>query len=175
MKKHENVDVLYSESDLSKRISELATKIAEDHSDQEVVLVCVLKGAFLFAADLSRAIPSPVAIDFITASSYEGTKSTGQVKISSGSPMDYENRNVIIVEDIVDTGLTIKKLVDEFKKQDIKSIKVASLLSKKASRKYEVNVDYCGFEIDDHFVVGYGLDYNQKFRDLPYIGIYKGD
>lgn len=175
MKNYDKISVLFSEEQLSGRINELAKSIAVEHSGEEVVLVCVLKGAFLFAADLSRAIPSPVAVDFITASSYQGTKSSGEVKISSGLPIDYNGKNVIIVEDIVDTGLTVKKLTEEFQSLNAKSIKIASLLSKKASRKHEVKIDYCGFEIDDHFVVGYGLDYNQKYRDLPFIGIYSPD
>lgn len=172
--KEENVEVLYNKETLNKRIKEIAAEISKDNQGKDTVLVCILKGAFLFAADLCREISIPVEIDFMTASSYEGKSSTGEVKISSGVPTDYKGKNVIIVEDIIDTGLTLLTLKKEFEKKGANSVKTATLLSKKASRQHEVIVDYIGFDIDDLFVVGYGLDYNQRYRDLPYIGIYKG-
>lgn len=174
MKNAKNVNVLISVEELSKRIDELAMKISKENPCGNTVFVCVLKGAFLFASDLCRATSIRVDIDFITASSYSGTKSTGEVKISEGKPVNYNGKHVIVVEDIVDTGLTMKKICEHFEKIGAKSVKTATLLSKKAHRKHDVEIDYCGFDIEDNFVVGYGLDYNQKFRDLPFIGIYVG-
>lgn len=174
MLKDQHVEPLFNQELIASRVNEIAESISRDHQNKETVLVCVLKGAFLFAADLCRQISIPVGVDFIIASSYLGTSSTGEVKISAGHPFDYSDKNVILIEDIVDTGLTIKKLMEVFLERGAAQVKVATLLSKKAHRKHQVNVDYCGFEIDDHFVVGYGLDYNQKYRDLPYIGKYNG-
>ena len=174
MKNPDHVDTLISEQQIYQRIKELAGKISEENPSGNTILVCVLKGAFLFASDLCRATSIQVEIDFITASSYSGTKSSGDVKISAGKPVDYDGKHVVIIEDIVDTGLTMKKICEHFEALGVKSVKTAALLSKAAHRKHTVEIDYCGFDIEDNFVVGYGLDYNQRFRDLPFIGVYKG-
>lgn len=170
-KVHANdVEVLFSQEQLERRISELASEISRDFTGQDLVIVCVLKGAFLFAADLCRKLTIECSVDFITAASYVGKESSGDVKISAGTPIDYKDKTVLLIEDIVDTGQTVKKLMEYYRSKSVEDVKVASLLSKKAHRKHELKVDYVGFEVDDTFVVGYGLDYNQRFRTLPFIG-----
>jgi hypoxanthine phosphoribosyltransferase len=164
--------VLIDQDELSARITALAAEILRDHAAGPLHLVCVLKGAFLFMGDLIRAMNAPVTIDFMALSSYGGnTTSSGEVRLIKDLDYGLEGRHVIIVEDIVDTGLTLHYLQEILQARGPKSLKTACLLSKPSRRKIEVQVDYIGFTIEDRFVVGYGLDFNEQHRNLPYIGV----
>jgi len=163
-----------SKSAIEKRISELAAMINRDYAGQSIILVGVLNGSFIFCADLMREIKVPVEIEFVSLSSYEGTESTGQISFRLDVKQSLENKNIIVVEDIVDTGLTITWLMKHLKLKQPKSLKLCSLLLKRARLKAEVHIDYLGFEIEDKFVIGYGLDFDGRFRELPYIGVYGG-
>ena len=165
--------VLLSEVQIKQRIAALAAEIERDYpASEEIHLVAVLKGGFMFMADLVRAMSERVTMDFMAVSSYaKGTTSSGQVRVLKDLDSNLEGRHVIVVEDIVDTGLTLHYLQDLLKARAPKSMKTACLLSKPSRRKVEVQVDYIGFTIEDHFVVGYGLDYAEKYRNLPYIAI----
>jgi hypoxanthine phosphoribosyltransferase len=165
--------VLLSEAQIKQRIAALAAEIERDYpASEEIHLVAVLKGGFMFMADLVRAMSERVTMDFMAVSSYaKGTTSSGQVRVLKDLDSNLEGRHVIVVEDIVDTGLTLHYLQDLLKARAPKSMKTACLLSKPSRRKVEVQVDYIGFTIEDHFVVGYGLDYAEKYRNLPYIAI----
>jgi hypoxanthine phosphoribosyltransferase len=165
--------VLLSEAQIKQRIASLAAEIEGDYpAGDEIHLVAVLKGGFMFMADLVRAMSERVTMDFMAVSSYaKGTTSSGQVRVLKDLDSNLEGRHVIVVEDIVDTGLTLHYLQDLLKARAPKSMKTACLLSKPSRRKVEVQVDYIGFTIEDHFVVGYGLDYAEKYRNLPYIAI----
>ena len=164
---------LISEADIHTRILSLAGEIERDYPSAEGVhLVAILKGGFMFMADLVRAMTARVSMDFMALSSYgKGTTSSGQVMVLKDVDSSLEGRNVIIVEDIVDTGLTLHYLQDILKARAPRSVRTACLLSKPSRRKVDVQVDYIGFTIDDHFVVGYGLDYAEKYRNLPYIAV----
>ncbi|EQC47171.1 hypoxanthine phosphoribosyltransferase [Bacteriovorax sp. Seq25_V] len=164
--------VFISQEQISNRVKELARTIDQDFSGEEIVVIGVLNGAFMFVADLIREIKSPIILDFIAASSYEGTESTGNLKILKDIKVDIKDKNVILVEDIVDTGLTIKELQKDLKDRGPKSLKLCSLLHKPARTIHENKIDYLGFEIEDKFVIGYGLDFDGKYRELPYIGVY---
>ena len=166
-------NILLSEADIKQRIAALAAEIERDYpASDEIHLVAVLKGGFMFMADLVRAMSERVTMDFMAVSSYaKGTTSSGQVRVLKDLDSNLEGRHVIVVEDIVDTGLTLHYLQDLLKARAPKSMKTACLLSKPSRRKVEVQVDYIGFTIEDHFVVGYGLDYAEKYRNLPYIAI----
>src|SRR5574344_622258 len=170
--KLENLKVLFSEEQIQTRIKELATDLNKFYKGEEVYAICVLKGAVLFAIDLVKNLDMPLKIEFIKLSSYAGgTKTTGKVNAVDISLPDLNGKNVLIIEDIVDTGLTAKFLLDFIKINfRTKSTKFCSLLDKKITRKVEVEPDYYGFEIDNKFVVGYGLDYEGYFRNLRYIG-----
>jgi hypoxanthine phosphoribosyltransferase len=165
--------VLIPETDIHERIRTLAAEIERDYSpDEGIHLVAILKGGFMFMADLVRAMSDRVTMDFMAVSSYaKGTTSSGQVRVLKDLDSNVEGRHIILVEDIVDTGLTLHYLQDLLKARAPKSLKTACLLSKPSRRKVEVMVDYVGFTIDDHFVVGYGLDYAEKYRNLPHIAI----
>ena len=165
------MQTLLAADHIQNRIHELARDIRRDHPNG-VHLVCVLKGAFMFLADLTRALEGDSTLDFIAVSSYGmSTKSSGQVQFLKDLDASIEGRDVIIVEDIVDTGLTLNYLQEILRARAPRSLKTACLLSKPSRRKIEVKVDYIGFEIPDKFVVGYGLDYSEKYRNLPYIAI----
>jgi hypoxanthine phosphoribosyltransferase len=156
---------------LKNRITALAAEIRQDVPNEPVHLIGVLKGAVMFLADLIRAMDGDVTIDFMALSSYAGTTSSGEVRLIKDLDYGLEGRNVIIVEDIVDTGLTLHYLQEILRARNPKSLRTACLLSKPSRRKIEVHVDYIGFTIEDRFVVGYGLDYSEQYRNLPYIGI----
>jgi hypoxanthine phosphoribosyltransferase len=156
---------------LRNRVATMATEIRKDVPDEELHLVCVLKGAVMFLTDLIRSMTGPVTIDFMALSSYAGTSSSGEVRLIKDLDYGLEGRNVIIVEDIVDTGLTLHYLQEILRARNPKSLRTACLLSKPSRRKIEVKVDYIGFTIEDRFVVGYGLDYSEQYRNLPYIGV----
>jgi hypoxanthine phosphoribosyltransferase len=163
-----------SQEQIEKRVAELGAQIDKDFHGEEVVVIGVLNGAFIFVADLVRNIKADVHLDFIAVSSYEGKESTGELNMLKDIKTDIRGRNVVVVEDIVDTGLTISELVRELNEREPKALKVASLLHKSVKTAVEVQIDYLGFEIEDKFVVGYGLDFDGKYRQLPYIGIYEG-
>ena len=167
--------VLLSAEQIQTRIKELATEIEADYPrGDEIHLVGVLKGGFMFLGDLIRSMSSRVTIDFMAVSSYgKGTTSSGQVRVLKDLDSSLEGRDIIIVEDIVDTGLTLHYLQDLIKARLPRSVKTACLLSKPSRRQVAVVVDYIGFTIDDHFVVGYGLDYAERYRNLPHIAILK--
>ncbi len=164
--------VLLSEKQLLERVRELGEQISADYLDKDLVVVCVLRGSFIFVSDLVRSIKIPLAVDFISISSYgSGTTSSGVVRFLKDLDEEISGRHVLVVEDIIDTGTTLKYLLENLQTRKPASIKVCTLLSKPERRKVEIAIDYNGFVVPDHFVVGYGLDYAEKYRNLPYIGI----
>lgn len=172
----ETVKEMLSEEELTKRIGELGEQISKDYEGESVFLVCILKGAAFFACELAKRITVPVTIDFMATSSYgSGTVSTGEVQIKKDLDLGVEGRNVIIVEDIIDSGNTLNYLSGLFKDRKAKSVRMCAMLDKPDRREVDVPVDYIGFTIPDAFVVGYGLDYDQKYRNLPYIGVVEFD
>eukprot|EP00128_Syssomonas_multiformis_P009468 Colp12_sorted_trinity150504_noHs@32166 len=170
---YKDVSVLYSEEVIRQRLRELGQKITKDFAGQEVCIVGVLKGSFIFIADLVREIELPVTVEFIGISSYgSATESSGVVQITQDLKRSIEGVHVVIVEDIIDTGLTMRYLLDNFATRKPASLKVCSLLEKPENAKIKIDIDYVGFVIPNHFVVGYGLDVAQRYRNLPFIGIY---
>jgi hypoxanthine phosphoribosyltransferase len=165
------IDVLLSEEQLRRRIAEVGARITRDYEGKPLKLVGVLKGSFMFLADLARAIDLPIKLDFIGTSSYQGTKSSGVVRITSDLSRPIEGEHILLVEDIVDTGLTMKYLLENLATRRPASVKVCALLEKPARAKVKIPIDYKGFEIPDSFVVGYGLDWDGRLRNLPYIGV----
>ena len=166
--------VLFSEEELNKRVSEIAAEINRDYAGKEPMLISVLRGSFVFMADLTRKIEVHCTIDFMSVSSYgKGTTSTGQVQITKDLSDDIEGKDIIVVEDILDSGNTLSYLLELLRARKPASMKLCTLLDKPDRRVKEVHVDYSGFTIPDEFVVGYGLDYAEKYRNLPYIGILK--
>jgi hypoxanthine phosphoribosyltransferase (EC 2.4.2.8) len=166
--------VLISEEELQDKIKELGESLTIEYQDKFPLLVGVLKGAMPFMADLMKRIDSYVEIDFMDVTSYgNATVSSGEVKIVKDLNTSVEGRDIIIIEDIIDSGLTLSYLVDLFKYRKAKSIKIITLLDKPSGRKVNLRADYVGFEVPDAFVVGYGLDYAEKYRNLPYIGVLK--
>jgi hypoxanthine phosphoribosyltransferase len=166
--------VLFTEEQLQKRVAELAADISRDYAGKEVLLVSVLRGSFVFMADLTRKITIPCMVDFIACSSYgSGTTSSGQVKMTKDLSENIEGMDVIVVEDILDSGRTLSYLLKLLEARKPASIRLCTLLDKPERRVVDVHVDYSGFEIPDAFIVGYGLDYNERYRNLPYIGILK--
>ncbi len=170
----EKVEVLLTEEQLRARITEMAAAITRDYAGKPLKLVGVLKGSFVFMADLARAVDLPVKVDFIGTSSYQGTKSSGVVRITNDLSWPIAGEHVLLVEDIVDTGLTMKYLLSNLETRRPASVKVCALLQKPSRAKVEVPIAYKGFEIPDVFVVGYGLDWDGRLRNLPYIGVLKG-
>ena len=165
------MDVLIAAADIHERVQTMAQEIHRDHPDG-VHLVCVLKGAFIFLSDLARHLPSTATLDFMAVSSYgTSTKSSGQVQVIKDLDSSVEGRDVVIVEDIVDTGLTLTYLQDILRARSPRHLRTACLLSKPSRRKIDVKVEYVGFTIEDKFVVGYGLDYAEQYRNLPYIAV----
>ncbi|API86000.1 hypoxanthine phosphoribosyltransferase [Francisella uliginis] len=172
----ENTNVYITSEQLEAAVTKLAEEINQDYSGQEVTLVCVLKGSFMFFADLVRKLRVDLRTQFITASSYgSGTKSSGEVTLTETSLKEefVKDKNIIIIEDIVDTGHTYHKLMEGINKYNPKTLKFATLLFKPARLEREVDLDYVCFEIEDKFIVGYGLDFDEKYRELPYIGLIK--
>ena len=165
--------VLLSRDAIRERVEAIGKQISGDYAGREPHLVGVLKGACTFMTDLARAIEIPITMDFIAVSSYgAATKTSGEVKLVKDLDQGLEGRDLIVIEDIVDTGLTLNYLLNVLRARGPRSLKVAALLSKPSRRLVEVQADYVGFTIDDHFVVGYGLDYNERYRSLPDIVIY---
>ncbi len=166
--------VLVSEEDIRKKVEELGKKISEDYKDKNLLLVGILKGAVIFMSDLARSIDIPVKLDFMAVSSYgKSSISTGEVRIIKDLDYSVENKDILIIEDIIDTGYTLSYLTDNLIKRGANSVKVCTLLNKPERRKVDVPVDYLGFDIPDEFVVGYGLDYAEEGRNLPYVAALK--
>ena len=172
----ERVEVMLSEEEVDRRIQEIGEQISKDYAGKQVHLVCVLKGGSFFLCELAKRITVPVSLDFMSVSSYGGdTKSSGVIKIVKDLDEPLRDKDVIVVEDIVDSGRTLSYLLDMLKACGPKSMALCTLLDKPDRRVIDVKVDYTGFQIPDEFVVGYGLDYDQRYRNLPYIGVVKFD
>jgi len=171
----ETISTLITEEEVNKRIEELGRQISEDYAGKQVHLICILKGGVFFMCELAKRITIPVSMDFMSVSSYgDGTASSGIVKIAKDLDESLEGKEVIVVEDIIDSGRTLAYLLEVLKQRGPKSMGLCTLLDKPERRVRDVKVDYVGFAIPDEFVVGYGLDYAQRYRNLPYIGIVEG-
>jgi hypoxanthine phosphoribosyltransferase len=167
-------DILIDEKTLQERVIGIAKELSEEYKDKNPLVICVLKGAVVFMADLIKHMDIPLEIDFMAVSSYGSeTKTTGEVRILKDLDKSVDGRHLIIVEDIVDSGFTLSYLIKMFKDRNIKSVRVCTLLDKPERRKSGVNIHYVGFVVPDEFVVGYGLDYAEKYRNLPFIGVLK--
>ena len=174
MMKNDIQEVLFSEQQLADKVAELGARISADYAGKDPLIVSVLKGSYVFMADLTRRISIPCNVDFMVVSSYgKGTKTSGEVQIIKDIEQPIDGRDLLIVEDILDSGVTLNYLMQVLNARGARSIRLCTLLSKPSRRKVDVSVDYLGFEIPDEFVVGYGLDYAEKYRNLPYIGILK--
>lgn len=172
----DRIKVLLSEEEVDKRIEEMGKQISKDYEGREVHLICVLKGGVFFACELAKRITVPVSLDFMSVSSYENNmQSTGIVKIVKDLDEPLQGKDVLIVEDIIDSGRTLSYLIKILKERNPKTLQLCTLLDKPECRVAQVDVDYTGFEIPDEFVVGYGLDYAQNYRNLPYIGVIVND
>lgn len=165
--------VLISEEEIERHVAEIGARISKDFEGKDPIFIGVLKGCFIFMADLMRHVTVKCSMDFMAVSSYSGTTSTGAVKINKDLSEDIEGRHIIIVEDILDSGVTLNYLKTFLTARNPASISIATLMDKPARRKADVYADYSCFEIPDAFVVGYGLDYNERYRNLPYIGVLK--
>ena len=171
-----DVDVLYSEVQVQERVRQLGAEITRDFQGQELTLVGIMKGSVFFLTDLARAIDLPVVIELMGVSSYHGgTETTGEVRITHDLTKPLHDRQVLLVEDIIDTGLTMKFLLENLAARHPAAVRVATLLEKPSRAKVKVAIDYRGFVIEDRFVVGYGLDWGEKYRNLPFIGVMKSD
>ena len=172
---HPNIEkILFDEKTLNKRIAEMAEEISKDYAGEELVVIGLLKGAAYFMTELTKRLTVPTNLDFIRVSSYgDGTMTSGKVNISFDTSRNIAGRNVLIVDDVIDTGLTLDAIKNLFATRNVKTIKVAAMLDKKERRLVSMIPDYSGFVIPDEFVVGYGLDYNEDYRNLPYVGILK--
>lgn len=172
----ERIKVLLTEEEVDRRIQELGDQISSDYAGKQVHLVCVLKGGSFFMCELAKRITIPVSLDFMSVSSYgRGTESSGAIKIIKDLDEPLKDKNVIVVEDIIDSGRTLSRLLELFKNRNPESLRLCTLLDKPERRVVDVKVDYTGFCIPDQFIVGYGLDYDQRYRNLPYIGLIKFD
>ena len=168
----DKISVLIPQKELEQRIREMAVQISKDYEGEELHLVCILRGSIFFTCELAKYITVPVTIDFMSVSSYgDGTESSGRIKIMKDLDDSIKDKNVLVVEDIIDSGRTLAHLMSFLKVREPKSLKLCTLLDKPDRRVVNVDVDYVGMEIPDLFVVGYGLDYAQKYRNLPYIGV----
>ncbi len=166
------IRVLLSEEKVNEKIAEMGKRISEDYAGKSVHLICILKGSVFFTCELAKRITVPVSMDFMSVSSYgDGTKSSGVVRITKDLDETLEGKDVIVIEDIIDSGRTLSYLMEILSKRNPASLRLCTLLDKPDRRVARVKVDYVGFEIPDEFVVGYGLDYAQKYRNLPYIGV----
>ena len=175
MLKEDVAEVLITEEELQARIAELGKVISADYQGKDLLAVCILRGAVVFLSDLIRHITVPHEMDFMAVSSYGGTRteSSGVVRILMDLKTNIQGRDVLIVEDIVDTGLTLNYIIDNLKTRRPASLRTCALLNKRERRQVDVPLDYVGFDIPDKFVVGYGLDYDEKYRNLPFIGVLK--
>jgi hypoxanthine phosphoribosyltransferase len=168
----EIIEVLFSEERIRRRVQDLARQITADYNDRSLVLVSILRGSVFFATDLARLIELPLSMDFLSISSY-GEDSEGVVRITKDLEENIAGKDVLVIEDIIDTGFTLKYLLRTLGSRNPKSLEVCTLLDRRARRIIDMDLKYIGFEIPDKFVVGYGLDYRQRYRNLPYIGILK--
>ncbi len=171
-------EVLIDEARLQRRISELAEQINRDYADcDDLLLLCILKGGVMFLTDLSRKIHIPHMIDFMAASSYGvgARQSSGSVRIDMDLRMDVQGKHVLVVEDIIDSGLTLSFVIKTLENREPASLKLCALLNKQSRREVEIELDYVGFDIENKYVFGYGLDYDEKFRNLPFVGVARGD
>ena len=169
-----NIAVLFSEEQIRERIKELGAEITRDYAGKNPLLIGVLKGALFFLSDLMRAVDTRLSIEFMAISSYgSSTRTSGEVRIMKDLDVPIEGRDILVVEDIVDTGLTLSYLMSNLKSRGASSVKLAALLDKFERREKEVQIDYLGFQIPDEFVVGYGLDFAERYRNLPFIGVLK--
>ncbi|HEY8210628.1 MAG TPA: hypoxanthine phosphoribosyltransferase [Myxococcaceae bacterium] len=170
-----DVGILIDESKLQARVRELGAELTRDYRGKDLTLLGVLKGSVFFLTDLARAIDLPLTVELLGVSSYQGgTETTGEVRITSDVTKPMAGKHVVVVEDIIDTGLTMKFLLDNLRARQPASIKVCSLLEKPARARTKIDIDYKGFVIDDVFVVGYGLDFGERYRNVPFIGVMKG-
>lgn len=168
--------ILFSEKEIQETVKKLGTQITHDYKDKDLLLIIILKGSLIFASDLARAIDLPVSIDFMQVSTYDsGTVSSGKLNIIKNCSDNIKNKDILIIEDIIDSGFTLSKLREYFENSEANSVAICTLLSKPERHVVDVKVEYTGMSIPDEFVVGYGLDFNQKYRNLPYIGILKRD
>jgi len=163
----------FSTEQIQSKVAELADRISRDYVGKEILAVGILKGSFMFFSDLVRALQQPVTIDFIVAASYIRTTSTGEVKVHYDIKEDLKGKNVLLIDDIIDTGISLNFLRERILSKNPESVKICTLLNKKERRIVDVHLDYVGFDIPNVFVVGYGLDYENRFRNLPYIAIFK--
>lgn len=167
-------EVLVSEEEITLKVKEMGKQITEDYKGQDLMLIGILKGAVIFMSELAQNIELPVQMDFMAVSSYgKSSVSTGEVRIIKDLDFSVEDRNLLIIEDIIDTGYTLSYLIDNLKKRGAKSVKVCTLLDKPDRRKADIHVDYLGFIVPDEFIVGYGLDYAERYRNLPYVAALK--
>lgn len=167
----EKLNTLISEEEIQKRVEELARIITKDYEGKELTLICILKGSTFFTVDLARKIDNKLKLEFIEVSSYEqGTQSSGKITLNKDIKGSVEGKDILVIEDIIDTGRTLSYLLEHLKSQNPASIKLCTLLNKPSRRVVDVHVDYIGFDIEDKFVVGYGLDVDQCYRNLPYVG-----
>ena len=174
MKLAQDLEPMFTRDQIAERVRELGARIERDYQGKELVLLGVLKGSYIFISDLARAIDLPLSVDFIGLSSYgEATESSGVVKITSDLAQPIEGKHVLIVEDIVDTGLTMRYLLDNLGTRRPASVKLCTLLHKPSRARTRIPIDYLGFQIEDRFVVGYGLDHGDKYRNVPFIGVLK--
>lgn len=172
----ETIHELISEADVAAKIAELGAQISKDYEGEDIYMLCILKGGVFFMTELAKHVTVPVSLDFMSVSSYGSqTRSSGNVRIIKDLDTPIEGKNVLVVEDIIDTGRTLAYLLDNLQQRNPKSLKLCTLLDKPEQRVTEVDVDYVGFRIPDKFVVGYGLDYDQHYRNLPYIGVVEFD
>ena len=169
---NEKITIMIDEDTVDNRIKEIAAQISRDYAKKEVRLICILKGSVFYTTELAKRLTIPTTMDFMKVSSYgSGTVSSGKIEIKKDLDDSIEGLDVIVVEDIVDSGHTLSQLIPELKKRNPRSLAVTTLLDKPSRREVDVDVDYVGCEIEDKFVVGYGLDYDQSYRDLPFIGV----
>lgn len=164
---------MFTEEQIQSKIKKLGMKITKDFKGKDMVVISVLRGSILFTCDLIRHIDLPLELDFIWVKSYEETQSTGSVKLLKKPVSNLKNRDVLLVDDILDTGITFEKTIDEIKKYEPRSLKIAVFLDKPARRVIDIKPDYTGITIENEFIIGYGMDFNQKYRNLPYIGVFK--
>jgi len=169
----DNLNVMITEDEIQEKVAELAKQIDKDYEGKEPVIISVLNGAVFFTTDLLKKMKTPVELQFVQVSSYKGTESTGEIKMKKDLDISIKGRDVLIVEDIIDTGHTLKSLKSYLLSKNPASLKIACLNDKKARRQVDMEADYVVFNIEDKFVVGYGLDYNDKYRNLPYIGYFE--
>ena len=171
-----NFEILLSADQISRRVQELGAEIARDHAGKDLILIGILKGACLFLADLMRQIDQPLSLEFMAVSSYgKALRSTGEVRIVKDLDVSVEGKHLIVVEDIIDTGLTLSYLLENLRSRGAASVKLAALLDKPEPRKSQVKVDYVGFEVPNKFLVGYGLDAAERYRNLPFVAVLKTD